>query len=128
MRFRAFPVVAAVVALGACTVDDKGQYVSRPPAAAQPPAVVTSPVAPTQVALLDAAPRRAFTVIKPLKVNVNKLTAFHPNPTEQDARDRLRAEAAALGADAVIDVTVSDIKVTPLSWGARTATGTAIRY
>ena len=121
----------AVAALAACDVQD-GQYAvpntgstkATTAAAAAAPAVV----APAAVQIFEGTPSQAYTVVGPLDISVNKLTAFHPNPTREAAIARLQEAAAELGADAVINVSVGEVKVVPLSWGARQATGTAVKF
>ncbi|WP_157891236.1 hypothetical protein [Phaeobacter porticola] len=69
-----------------------------------------------------------FTSLPPLKTTVAKVTAFHPAPTVAQAQQKLRIEAAKVGADAVIGVNVTGIQVCPLSWGCRHATGTPVKF
>ncbi len=117
--------------LAACNVDSAGHYTStaaKPENTVETASAPAAAVNPAEVQLFSGAPGRTYTEVKKLKIDVNKLTAFHANPTEEDARNRLKQEAAKLGADAVINVEISDVKVTALSWGARTVSGTAIKY
>ncbi len=118
-------IAVAALALAGCNVNEKGQYTTRklPDTAA-----ATAPTQATQIAVMQGRPDRAFTPIGPLSVTVNKLTAFHPNPTVEDAMQELRSEAAKLGADAVIEAEISGVKIVPQSWGAREATGIAVKY
>lgn len=62
-----------------------------------------------------------------LDVAVNKTTAFHPNPTIEAVEAKLREDAAKLGATAVVDVKISDVKISAFSWGTRTGTGIAVK-
>ena len=62
-----------------------------------------------------------------LEVTVNKTTAFHPSPTAEMVQDKLREDAAKLGATIVFDVNISETQISALSWGTRTGTGTAAR-
>ncbi|MGB0900288.1 hypothetical protein [Halocynthiibacter sp.] len=114
----------SITLLSGCVVEN-GQYTSGAPRA-ETVAQVT--IAPENIQLLEGAPSVAYQEIQPLSVSVNKLTAFHPTPSEDDARAALRKAAAELGATAVINVEISNPRVTPLSWGARKATGLAVRY
>ena len=61
-------------------------------------------------------------------VGLNKLTIFHPDPTREQAAQRLREEAAKLGADAVINVEIGEVGLGLLSWATRDARGQAIRF
>lgn len=61
-----------------------------------------------------------------LKVTVNKTTAFNADPTVQQVEQKLREDAAKLGASAVVETQISSVKVSPLSWGSRSGTGVAV--
>ncbi len=122
------PPLLAAVLLSACSDFENGQYTTSTPSSVKATAQATQTRPPEEIELFAAAPPQAYTVLGPLKVNVNKLTAFHPNPTVADAEERLRREAAKLGADAVINVSIGEVRVTGMSWGARRATGTAIKF
>lgn len=69
-----------------------------------------------------------FEVLGEVSSTVGKLTAFHPNPTVVQAQQKLQIEAAELGANAVINARIGDIKVCPLSWACRVSTGTAVKF
>ena len=117
--------VLALGALAGCSVNDRGQYTTGKVAASE---MSAEPTAAASVAILTEAPEEKYTELKELKVTVNKLTIFHRNPTREDALNELKAEAAKLGADAVINATVSEASIGLTSWGVRTATGMAIKY
>ncbi|MEO9819969.1 MAG: hypothetical protein ABJQ34_15390 [Paracoccaceae bacterium] len=68
-----------------------------------------------------------FTTIGEIKTSVGKATAFGKTPTLADGQQKLRIEAAELGADAVINVQISDVTVCLISWGCRNVSGTAVR-
>jgi uncharacterized protein YbjQ (UPF0145 family) len=68
-----------------------------------------------------------FQVLGAVKTSVGKPTAFHPAPTVAQAEQKLRIEAAKLGADAVINTEIGEIGVCPFSWGCRNASGTAVK-
>ncbi|KIC12071.1 hypothetical protein RA19_05135 [Leisingera sp. ANG-M1] len=69
----------------------------------------------------------SFQVLGAVKTSVGKATAFHPAPTVAQAEQKLRIEAAKLGADAVINTEIGEVGVCALSWGCRSATGTAVK-
>ena len=69
-----------------------------------------------------------FTVLGPVEATIGKLTAFHPSPTVAQAEQKIRIEAAELGADAVINMRIEDVRICALSWGCRQASGTAVKY
>ncbi|MEP6266602.1 MAG: hypothetical protein ABJ139_04615 [Paracoccaceae bacterium] len=71
---------------------------------------------------------QSFTILQDIQVAVNKTTVFNADPTVADVEVRLKASAAELGGDAVINVIISEVKVRALSWGGRTGTGTVIKY
>ncbi len=62
-----------------------------------------------------------------VKASIKKLTAFHKNPTQEQANIILSHEAKKLDADAVIDVTY-DSGIALDSWGRMKAEGTAIKF
>jgi uncharacterized protein YbjQ (UPF0145 family) len=71
---------------------------------------------------------RPYQKILDLKVTVNKTTAFHPNPTSEMVIEKLKAEAALVGADAVVNAKVTDVTVSAFSWGTRKGTGEAVKF
>ncbi len=119
--------IGAVLALSAC--GDAMTYTgSLEDQAAAAAATASTPVDQIQIVAADTVNGGNFTVLGDVKANVGKLTAFHPNPTEDDARAKLRIEAAELGADAVINAVIGDVGVCALSWGCRVSTGTAVKF
>jgi hypothetical protein len=121
--------VLATLAIAACDVQD-GQFTTESQTSTKPVAgaAAAEPVQAADVQIFEGAPARAYTTLGPLDISVNKLTAFHPTPTREAAIKRLQEAAAKLGADAVINVTVGEVVVVPLSWGARKATGVAVKF
>lgn len=122
--------VLATLAIAACDVQD-GQYAIQSEASTKPLASAAATAGPVQAAdvqVFEGAPARAYTTLGPIDISVNKITAFHPSPTREAAIKRLQEAAAKLGADAVINVTVGEVIVVPLSWGARKATGVAVKF
>ncbi|MEM9551824.1 MAG: hypothetical protein AAGA05_11645, partial [Pseudomonadota bacterium] len=90
-----------VLAVSACDVNSKGQYnTTTGPDRVDP----SSQVDATQVQVFEGKPDRSFQAVGPIDVDVNKLTAFHPNPTRADAVAALKEEAAERGANGVIDM------------------------
>jgi uncharacterized protein YbjQ (UPF0145 family) len=63
-----------------------------------------------------------------VSVTVNKVTIFNADPTRDMVNQRLRAEAAKLGADAVIQVRYGTVGMSALSWGSLDGKGRAIGY
>ena len=70
---------------------------------------------------------REFEIIGPIEVKVSKLTAFHKDPTEEQANEALIEKARAVGADAVIDV-IYKSGVGFTTWGYIEAKGTGVRF
>lgn len=91
-----------------------------------PAAAETTTPASVLVTSDDLAGRN-YVALGDLKVSVNKTTALHPAPTEEMVKQKLQKDAAALGANAVINAKISNVQVSALSWGTRTGTGTAVR-
>jgi ABC-type glycerol-3-phosphate transport system substrate-binding protein len=124
----------SVLALSACsgTWEEDGISAKAPAAAPQPEtstAVAAAPKTPAQVQLFtEGTAARPAAVIQDIKVAVNKTTVFNADPTVEQVEARLRASAAELGGDAVINVVISDVKVRGFSWGGRTGTGTVVKY
>lgn len=71
---------------------------------------------------------RKYEVIENLEVTVNKTTAFHPDPTPALVDKKLRADAAKLGADAVVLVSYGKVGVSLLSWGSLDGKGRAVKF
>ncbi|WP_052265347.1 hypothetical protein [Ruegeria sp. ANG-R] len=91
--------------------------------------VASASISPDDVTITSAGdPGRQYTKITDLKVTVNKTTAFHPSPTPELVIAKLKEEAAAVGANAVINTKISEVHITPLSWGSRTGTGEAVKF
>ncbi|MFS4583120.1 hypothetical protein [Phaeobacter sp. C3_T13_0] len=69
-----------------------------------------------------------FTSLPPIKTAVAKVTAFHPAPAVAQAQQKLRIEAANVGAYTVIGINITGVQVCPTSWGCRHATGTPVKF
>lgn len=69
-----------------------------------------------------------FAAVGEIKTSVGKATALGKTPSLEDGQQKLRIEAAKLGADAVINAKVSDVTICPLSWGCRNISGTAVKF
>jgi uncharacterized protein YbjQ (UPF0145 family) len=71
---------------------------------------------------------RQYSSLGDITVTVNKTTVFHPNPTREMVNQKLREEAAKLGADAVILVRYGTVGVSFMSWGSLEGKGRAIKF
>ena len=88
--------------------------------------VASAVVVPTDVLITENDLKEAYTVIKDIKVTVNKTTIFNADPTKEQVKEKLRKEAAKLGADAVIFLRYGTVGATPLSWGSLSGSGRAV--
>lgn len=70
-------------------------------------------------------PSFSFKIIGPIKARVGAATAFSRAPTMDEVNQKLREQAARMGANAIIDVKY-DRGVSFSSWKALMATGTAV--
>lgn len=71
---------------------------------------------------------KAYDVLGDIEVTVNKTTIFHPDPTPELVDEKLREEAAELGADAVILVRYGSVGVSFFSWGSLDGRGRAVAF
>ncbi len=88
----------------------------------------TTPVDQIQLTSGNSLNSGKFTVVGPVKGTVGKATALHAAPTLEQGQQKLKIEAAELGADGVINAEVSDVTVCALSWGCRNLSGTAVKF
>jgi|GEM_PF-3162721 len=120
-------VVASLLALTACgdAITYPGQLEGQTSDVSQ---TATTPVDQIQLFESATADGRQFEEIGSVSASVGKPTAFHPSPTVQQAEQKLRIEAAELGADAIVNTSISNVTICALSWGCRNANGTAVRF
>jgi len=111
-------------ALGACA-DGWSTSQVTPQAAAAGRAPM--PVDQIQIFEGDVADK-AYKSLGEVSVTVNKTTLFNADPTREMVNQRLRQQAAKLGADAVIQVRYGTVGVSALSWGSLDGKGRAIAY
>ncbi len=71
---------------------------------------------------------RTYTVLGDISIGVRKTTIFNRDPTREQADQKLREEAAKLGADAVVLVRYGSVGVSAWSWGALDAKGRAVKF
>jgi len=71
---------------------------------------------------------RPYKSLGDVSVTVNKVTIFNADPTRDMVNQRLRTEAAKLGADAVIQVRYGTVGIGALSWGSLDGKGRAIAF
>lgn len=71
---------------------------------------------------------RPYKSLGDISVTVNKVSIFNADPTREMVNQRMRAEAAKLGADAVIHARYGTTGISALSWGSLDGKGRAIAY
>ncbi|HJT43071.1 MAG TPA: hypothetical protein VJ750_06175 [Rhizomicrobium sp.] len=71
---------------------------------------------------------RPYDVVGDIKVTVNKTTIFNKDPTREQVDDRLREEAAKVGANAVILVRYGTVGIGLMSWGSLDGQGRAVKF
>jgi hypothetical protein len=121
---RAALVIGAAGLLGACA-DGWATTQVTPTAAAAGRA--RTPVDKIQIIEGDVTDR-PYKSLGDVSVTINKTTLFNADPTREMVNNRLRAEAAKLGADAVIQVRYGTVGMGLVSWGSLDGKGRAIAY
>jgi uncharacterized protein YbjQ (UPF0145 family) len=71
---------------------------------------------------------RPYEVVGQVETNVRKATIFSKAPSQKKIYEELWERAERMGADAVVNASYGDARVTLTSWGASKATGTAVRF
>lgn len=71
---------------------------------------------------------RPYEVVGEVETNVRKATIFSKSPSQEKIYRELWERAERLGADAVVNASYGDARVTLTSWGASKATGVAVRF
>jgi len=71
---------------------------------------------------------RPYESLGDIDVTVNKTTIFNADPTPALVDERLREEAAKLGADAVVLTRYGTVGISAFSWGSLDGRGRAVRF
>lgn len=71
---------------------------------------------------------RPYEVVGEVETNVRKATVFSKSPSQRKIYKELWERAEKMGADAVVNASYGDARVTLTSWGAAKATGVAVRF
>lgn len=126
-------MAVAALALGGCatwsTSDVQVPSLAASIAAPAPAPMKRAPTSVDKVALFEGdVTDRAYEAIGDISVTVNKTTIFHRDPTREAVAERLKEEAAQLGADAVIHVRYGTVGISLISWGSLNGKGRAIVY
>lgn len=92
-------------------------------------ASTAAPTSPESILLMEGdLTDRPYETVADIEVTVNKSTIFDPDPTRAAVDQKLREEAAKLGADAVILVRYGTVGVSLLSWGSLDGQGRAVTF
>ncbi|MEA3031368.1 MAG: hypothetical protein QOJ53_2263 [Sphingomonadales bacterium] len=124
MKNRQYIVIAAVIGLnlGAAAI---AQTPDSPPAAPISYAQIRNLHPPVTAGDVTDRPYR---VLGEVRASVRKATVFSRAPSQAHVYGELWERAERLHADAVIHASYGDSHITALSWGARSATGQAIKF
>ncbi|MGE0253928.1 MAG: hypothetical protein AB7N54_15965 [Alphaproteobacteria bacterium] len=71
---------------------------------------------------------RKYLSLGDISVSVSKNTIFDSDPTRKLVDEKLREEAAALGADAVVFARYGAVGITLFSWGSMEGKGRAVQF
>lgn len=133
-----FIVLGATLLLGACSSWSHSEVKPTTSGAGTAPAQSASvPAASKAVVATDPAAiivtkeditDRKYESLGDIKVTVNKTTLFHDDPTPALVDKELKAEAAKLGADAVVLVRYGTVGVSLFSWGSLDGQGRAVKF
>jgi len=121
---RAVLAIGTAALLGACADGWATTQVTPTAAAAGRTA---TPVDKIQIFEGDVTDR-PYKSLGDVSATVNKTTLFNADPTREMVNNRLKAEAAKLGADAVIQVRYGTVGMAVVSWGSLDGKGRAIAY
>lgn len=122
MKYLIFAIVGGLSIVAGCT---NWETSSVTPSAAvnQENTFVAQNVA-LSAAVFDPA---KFTKVSDIEVSVNKATAFNPDPTVSAVEAKLKEEAYRLGATDVLEVRITDVGISLLSYGTRKGFGVAAK-
>lgn len=122
---KSFCILALTAGLGGCATWSTSTVDRAAPASKA--AVVQTVASEMKLTEGDITDRK-YESLGDIAVTVNKTTLFHPDPTREMVNEKLKDEAAKLGANAVIFVRYGDGGVSLFSWGSLEGKGRAIRY
>jgi hypothetical protein len=123
-NFRVAIAVGLLAALGACADGWSTSQVSPQAAAAGRAATPVDQIRVVEGDITD----KPYKSLGDVSVTVNKVSIFNADPTREMVDQRLRAQAAKLGADAVIQVRYGTVGISPVSWGSLDGKGRAIAF
>tara|TARA_E500000318_G_scaffold48455_1_gene45592 strand:- start:206 stop:607 length:402 start_codon:yes stop_codon:yes gene_type:complete len=122
-----------LLTLGACSSYSSAQLTTPSGAPIEDPVATQSdslsPKNPSDILVTSGdITDRPYEVVGGIDVQVSKTTIFHPDPTRQLVDEALQRRAAALGADAVINVKYSDVHISFISWGSMDGKGQVVKF
>lgn len=71
---------------------------------------------------------RPYIIVKPVKAGVRKATIFSKEASQEKIYRELWERAEKAGADAVVNASYGDSKISAFSWGKTDAMGIAVRF
>lgn len=81
----------------------------------------------TNILITEGVPDKKYKEIGSIEISIKKLTAFHKDPTKEQADAALTEKAKIIGADAVIKTTYkSGVGLT--TWGYIDASGIGVKF
>ena len=114
-----------LILLSGCATYSSSKFIS---AESYETGIIDKIIIPSEVIITSDDIKQKYTVMGKIEVTVNKTTAFHPDPTKEIVDLALQEKAAAIGADAVIEVVYHGPRISFASWGTMEGVGTAIKY
>ncbi|ALC12512.1 hypothetical protein [Sphingopyxis sp. 113P3] len=98
------------------------------PAPAEAPPTYQSVLAMKVPVVAGDITDRPYRVVGEIETGVKKLTLFSKDPSQEKVYKELWERGKKMGADAVVNATYGDPRVTFMSWGSRKARGQAIKF
>lgn len=100
----------------------------KPPAGGPSAATVRPVLDPAQVVVTTGdITDRPYDVLGDIEVTAKKTTLFHPDPTPAHVDEKLREQAAAVGAGAVVLVKYGKAGISRTSYGSLDSSGRVVR-
>jgi len=126
LRFASIIFVGGISLAGCATWSTSGV---TPSGGSQSAAVTHPPRAPESIIVTERdITDRAYNSLGDVSVTVNKTTIFNADPTPELVNQKLREKAAAIGADAVIQVRYGTPGISFFSWGSLDGKGRAVSF
>jgi len=126
--FRLSVVAVLLLAVAACGHRSSGSAEATPGSAAPATAAVGKTSVDQIIVTENDITDRRYVSLGDLSVEVAKWNIFEKDPTREQVIAALRAQAAKLGADAVVLVRYGTVGITPFSWGALDGKGRAVAF